>query len=177
MYFCPKCSYSFDIKKSSGVSSSDDKKNELVKISEAIKYIKKDLSNYKPTFSKEELYKNNKYKKLSDSDKQALEVLFDSGEIGAEFSCGNCGFVREIKKSIRLYQLDKFSNNEVLQTLEDNKILFSDPALPRTRDYNCKNVNCITHKDKSKKEAVYYRDPKSYQLNYICGVCYFSWQI
>ena len=174
MYFCPKCSYSFDIKKSSGLGGTEKKS---ISISDAFKKIDKDLGKYKADFSKEDLISHKKYKKLSDSDKEKIESLFDSGGVGAEFSCSNCGFIKEITESIRLYQLDKVNDNEVLQTLDDNKLLFNDPALPRTKDYNCKNVNCITHKDKSKKESVYFRDPKSYQLNYICGVCYFSWKI
>ncbi len=53
--------------------------------------------------------------------------------------------------------------------------MFSNPIYPRTKDYTCKNLNCITHKDKEKKEAVFYKDKTNNNLIYICGVCYNSW--
>ena len=62
-------------------------------------------------------------------------------------------------------------------SLENNMILAQDPALPRTKDYSCKNLNCITHQDKKSKEAVFYREPNSFKLNYLCTVCNFSWSI
>ena len=117
MYFCPKCSYSLDIKKSDDVNSIVD------------------------------------------------------------FFCSNCGYKKKINDSLKLYELNKNNSISELTTIEDNKILAQDPTLPRTKDYICKNINCISHKDKKNREAVYFRDPKNFSINYICNVCYYKWEV
>lgn len=180
MYFCSKCDYSFDITKSSNYNTdNEDNKKTLKTPNDAIKRINKDLNKYKPLFSKTTLMKNKNYIKLTDDDKDKLELLFNNSELlnSAEFKCFNCGYVENINKTILLYKIDNKLSNSTIKTIEKNNILVNDPVLPRTKDYICKNVNCITHKDKSKKESVFYRDTDSYQLNYICNVCKFSWQI
>ena len=45
---------------------------------------------------------------------------------------------------------------------EHYEMMCHDPALPRTRDYICKNINCITHKKSELKEAVFIRISKKY---------------
>jgi len=49
--------------------------------------------------------------------------------------------------------------------------------LPRTKDFTCKNSNCITHKDSKLKEAVFLKIPKSYNLTYVCTTCHYSWNL
>ena len=51
-----------------------------------------------------------------------------------------------------------------IRTLEENEFICKDPILPRTHDYNCKNPNCITHKDKSKKESVFFKEKNSFRV-------------
>lgn len=181
MYFCQKCDYTFDISKSSNVNQNNKKSLKSLKTpNDAIKRINKDLDKYKPLFSKDDLIKNKRYEKLSDEHKEKLESLFENKTdivIGAEFKCNNCGFTEGINSTILLYRIDNKMSNTNIKSMEENNILGYDPALPRTKDYICKNVNCITHKDKKNKEAVFYRDTNSYQLNYICTVCKLSWKI
>jgi len=178
MYFCPKCNYSFDITKSS--STIDDRKP-LDDPVDALKRLKanKNLLNYKATFTKEQLNEHKVYKKLSDEDKRKLVVLFDENKTfgGIEFKCMNCNYRKQIKESIRLYQVNIDAKFTSYKSIEDNKILALNPIYPRTKDYECKNINCITHKDSMIKEAVYFREKDSYQLNYLCTVCYNSWLI
>ncbi len=66
MYFCPKCSYLFDISKSSKVDKSDDTRIQIAKLSDAFKKLEEDedLTKYKALFSKDEMAKNKKYLKL-----------------------------------------------------------------------------------------------------------------
>ena len=73
MYFCPKCNYSFDITKS---SNSQDTRKHLDTVSSAFELLKDkgNLSNYIAKFSKEELEKDNKYKKLSSNNKKKLNL-------------------------------------------------------------------------------------------------------
>ena len=178
MYFCPKCNYSFDISKSSGIDVSEEK-NIIKKVNDILKIYEsgESLNNYKAEFKKEDLEKNVKYKKLSDVDKEKFEVLFQlSSIICAQFKCNNCSFTKEITETVLLYELDISEKSDKIRSLEDNQIIINNPILPRTHDYNCKNLTCLTNiNNKIKKEAVFFREKNSYKINYICTICYHSW--
>jgi hypothetical protein len=174
MYFCPECSYSLDISKISGIEK--DERIVLEKPSDAIKIIEKNIFKYKPNFSKNELLKNLKFKKLDDKSKKKLEKLFINKLANAEFKCQNCGYNEYIKETISLYSLNNNENQKIVTT-DHNKIIVQDKTLPRTRDYNCKNSECLTHKDSKLKEAVFYRTGNNFEINYICTVCYFGWKL
>ena len=176
MYFCPSCSYSFDIVKSSQTSQKD---NRIVieKISEAFKKFEasEDMSKYVARFGREETNKNKKYQKLDDNQKVKFNQIFEEVlSSGAEFKCNNCNNIQPIKETILLYNIN-MEEKAKIRTLEENEFICQDPILPRSHDYNCKNPNCITHKDKSKKEAVFFKEKNSFKVNYICVVCRYSW--
>lgn len=178
MYFCPTCNYSFDISKST--NTVDNRKN-LDNPIEALKRLKanKDLTNYVASFPKEELTEHKIYKKLSDENKEMLDVLFSDNKTfgGIEFKCINCNYRKPINETIKLYQMNIKSQYNVYRSIEDNKLLAMNPIYPRTKDYTCKNIECLTHKDTAIKEAVFFREKDSYELNYLCTVCYNSWTI
>ena len=178
MYFCPKCNYSFDITKST--KTIDERKNiddprEILKRLKA----KKNLSNYFATFPKQMLEENKLYKSLSEKEKTLLEVVFNKNISleGIEFKCMNCNYRKAINGSISLYQLNLKSQYNVYRSIEDNKLLALNPIYPRTKDYTCKNINCVTHVDKNLKEALYFREKDSYDTNYICNACFMSWGV
>lgn len=181
MYFCPKCNYSFDISKATSEDTEVDTRKKLEDPKSAIKRLKadKDLSEYMATFTKEELESNKFYSKLDDEMKEKLNILFEQTPIigGIMFKCNNCNYRKKIKETIRLYQLNIDSTYSVYHSLEDNKLLIMNPIYPRTRDYNCKNINCITHKDEDIKEAIFFREKDSYLTNYVCSVCYSGWKV
>lgn len=177
MYFCPNCSYIFDIQKSSNNVKIDDRII-INKLSEAFKLLddKKNLTKYKAIFSKDELNKNKRYQKMSDIDKIAFNVIFEElVASGAEFKCNNCNNIKQITETTMLYQINVGGDNVKIRTLEENELMTKDPLLPRTHDYNCKNPSCITHKNIDKKEAIFFRDKNSMKLNYICSVCFYNW--
>ena len=180
MYFCPKCHFTFDIgKTSNNIEEISDKIN-ITKISDALKRLenKEDFSKLKAEFKIEDLIKNSKYKKLNQDEKNILSKLFDENTIsGIEFKCTNCNYIKEIKETILLYQLNNTTIEENIKTLEDNELLSKNPILPRTHDYNCKNISCATNikNYKDKKEAVFFRDKNSFKINYICCICYYEW--
>jgi hypothetical protein len=178
MYFCPKCNYSFDISKSTKTTDDRKKLDDPIDVLKRFK-AKKNLSNYQATFPKEQLTEHKIYRKLSEEDQHTLDVVFNENKSfgGIEFKCINCNYRKPINETIRLYQVNINTQYNVYRNIEDNKLLAMNPIYPRTRDYTCKNTNCITHKDKSNKEAVYFREKDSYQTNYLCTVCYNSWQI
>lgn len=176
MYFCPQCNYSFDITKSTLFES----KKILSTPEDVIKRFRagKDLSNYTVNFDKKELFKHKKIGKLSNEDKDKLNILFEKTNNfnKIEFKCVNCNFRKPINNSIKLYEIDFVDDNvSKFKTINENKLLFNNPIYPRTKDYTCKNINCITRKDSTDKEAVFYKDNKTHLLVYICGVCFTNW--
>jgi len=177
MYFCPSCSYSFDIVKSSQSSSQKDSRINIEKLAEALKKFEanEDMSKYVALFSREDTNKNKKYQKLDDNQKVKFNQIFEEVlSSGAEFKCNNCNNIQPIKETILLYNINMEEKSKI-RTLEDNEFICQDAILPRTHDYSCKNPNCITHKDKTKKEAVFFKEKNSFKVYYICTVCYYSW--
>jgi len=180
MYFCPNCSYLFDISKSTKASKESmiDTRVPIKKLIDAFIKLenKENLSQYKAEFPKDELIKNKKYQKLSDNDKIKINQLFEEMvSSGAEFKCENCNFTKQITETTLLYSINMEDKVVKIQSLEENELITKDPLLPRTRDYTCKNLSCITHKNNTLKESVFYREKNSYKLNYICCVCYYNW--
>jgi len=178
MYFCPNCLYLFDISKSSKVSKDSDTRKPIKKLVDAFKKLEdnEDLSKYKAEFSKEEMAKNKKYQKIKDEEKIKMNQLFEEVvSAGAEFRCENCNYIKQITETTLLYQINTEDKITKLQNLEDNELLCSDPLLPHTHDYTCKNPSCITHKKPLLKDSVFYREKNSYKLNYVCCVCFYSW--
>jgi DNA-directed RNA polymerase subunit M/transcription elongation factor TFIIS len=182
MYFCPKCNYSFDISKGgTDDKQSEDNRKKLDNIESALKRLKdgKNLNNYKVEFSLEDLESNKIYSKLENDEKDKLKILFNTTPSigGIIFKCNNCNYKKRINETIKLYQLNVDSVYSVYRSADDNKLLSLNPIYPRTRDYNCKNINCITHKDETNKESVFFREKDSYLTNYVCCVCYSSWKV
>ena len=77
-----------------------------------------------------------------------LNTLFNkpSNISGIMFKCNNCNYSKKIKDTIKLYQMNVDSVYSVYRSIDDNKLLSMNPIYPRTKDYECKNINCITHK-------------------------------
>lgn len=176
MYFCPNCSYLFDVSKSSNISHVDTRKV-INKTNDIFELIEKNeaLVNYKAKFTKEELLKNKKFQKLSDIIKNNVYQIFDELAVSnAEFKCNNCNYTKNITETVLLYQINVDDNNKIYN-IDDNKLLFNDPLYPHTHDYICKNPKCETHKKPEMKDSIFYRNKNSYRINYICGVCYYNW--
>ena len=74
-----------------------------------------------------------------------------------------------------LYQINLEDKVTRVRSLEENELTTKDPLLPHTHDYTCKNPSCITHKNPSAKDAVFFREKSSFKLNYICSICYYNW--
>ena len=179
MYFCPNCSYILDIAKSSVISKNDvDDKIIITKITDIFKLLDDDqqINNYKVDFSKDDLIKHKKYQKLKDNEKNKLNELFDENILsGAELKCDNCNYIKLITETILLYQINMDDTVSTINTIDENKLMTTDPLLPHTNDYICKNLNCITHKNDNLKNAIFYKHKNSYKVNYICCVCYYNW--
>ena len=179
VFFCPDCQYTLGISKSSTLEDYDDERKEISNVNEVFKLIEKDVdfSDYKTNILKTDLVKNKKYIKLNNSQKNNINQLFSSKIYDADLNCTNCGYRKQISSTIKLYEFNVSDKENIVRTVDDNKLLCSDPTLPRTKDFTCKNVKCLSHKDSKLKEAVFMRLPKSYNLTYICNTCYYNWNL
>lgn len=182
MYFCPNCSYILDISKinnSNTESSETIQKKIIEKPVDLFKLLEdnEDLSHYTIIFSKEDLELNKKYKKISNTDKNKINQLYSNNIIiNAEFRCPNCNYSKEIIETTLLYRIDTIDKTTTnIKTLEENKLITSNPLLPNTKDYTCKNISCTTHTNIELKNSVMYKDKNNYKVNYICCVCYYGW--
>ena len=72
MYFCPECSFSLDISKTSGIE--EDTRKALEKPKDAIKRLDKDLTKYKPKFTKSKLLSDKGFQKLNNEEQHAIHT-------------------------------------------------------------------------------------------------------
>ena len=177
VFFCPDCLYSLGISKSTSLDNYEDERTVIESVGDALKILSnnENILDYKANFSKNDILKNKKYQKLDMNEKTKLNQLFMSKILEADLSCSNCGYKKQVNETIKLYEFNIHDKTNNIKNLEDNKLLTLDPTLPRTRDFTCKNINCITHKSKEPKEAIFMKVSKSYNLTYICTTCYYSW--
>ena len=153
----------------------------IKKCSDLIKLIESndDLSIYKAEFNKNEILENKKYLKYDDNLKIKINLLFNQSSnlnASAEYKCMNCGYSKPIIETTRLYYNNLDNDNlTFIKSLEENELISNDPLLPHTKDYVCKNPNCITHKQLELKDSVFYKDKHFYKVNYICCICFYNW--
>lgn len=178
MYFCPNCSYSFDIGKASSLSEEKDERKVIGKIPDLFKLLdsNEDLTGYRADFPKDDLLSNKRYIKLTENNKNQIKQIFEKHVmLGAEFKCNNCNNTQLIKNTILLYQITLNDTSNKVNTMEENILITQDPLLPHTKDYVCRNPSCITHKNTDSKDMVFFRNSNTFKLSYICCVCYFAW--
>lgn len=175
MYFCPECNFTFDITK----NESDDDSKQKINLNEAIKLAKKNtnFNEYIIDTNKKELESSNNFKKLKSNLREQIKKNINKKPSNIIFKCLNCNNKSLINETIRLYHLDLTKDRSNILSKDDCKLLAKDPILPRTKDYTCKNVNCISHKKIELKESVFIKDKLTYKLNYICCACYTSWTL
>tara|TARA_B110000879_G_scaffold208964_1_gene295620 strand:- start:397 stop:897 length:501 start_codon:yes stop_codon:yes gene_type:complete len=157
-----------------------DEKIEITKINQVFKILNENINAYRFNFSVNKLKKSKRFIKLSNEDQKKLLDNFDNNkniEINTMFSCTNCSNKEPITTTVKLFEIRR--DKELTKKLEPYEIDFysKNPILPRTRDYECENSNCITHLGKGDKEAVFFRDKDSYQLKYVCTICSHIWSI
>lgn len=135
----------------------------------------------------ESVSKNPTYKKLKTDQKQYVynkilemmpkaskPIVKDKGkklsDISAYFECDNCGFVKKIEPGTRIFTRASENIAQSYAT-DDYKELVNSDILPVTRKYICPNSQCESHKDPTKREAVFFRLNKTYKVRYICRSC------
>jgi DNA-directed RNA polymerase subunit M/transcription elongation factor TFIIS len=192
MQFCPKCDNIMDIGKSAPrttlVQSTPDSvstetnsnENQISKLIQLYKN-KQDISNISVDIK--ELTSNTEFNKLKETDKNIILKILKGNEIDDSLTayriCKNCSyFERLVGKTLVLSRMNIGSNLSSTQDLSKYKYMIHDKTLPHTRDYICKNDKCISHKDYSKRDAVWFRpSATSYATCYACTACNMVWNI
>jgi len=179
MYFCPNCSYIFDIAKYSQIDNPDENKEVIKKITDLFKLVENNanLNDYNIEVSKDELLKNKRFQKLNQEiQSNILKLYEETNIIGIEFKCNNCNYSHPITQTTLLYHISMDNINNIKpSTLVENELITKNPLLPHTRDYICKNSKCKTHSDSSIKDAIFTKNKDNYKVNYICCICYYNW--
>jgi hypothetical protein len=110
------------------------------------------------------LEKNPKHKPLKSNQYSTKESYF---------YCKSCGYNEKILNKKFIFSRGNENKNELYNYNFLNFV--NDNTLPRTKNYNCINIKCTTHKNPSEKMAVFYRHLDSYNIRYICMVCNNYW--
>lgn len=172
MNYCPNCSYLLDINKEEA------SKKDSGKIIDSLEQLflllsnKTDIVNYTITISKESIVKSKKYNKLTNDQKHSIDQLYENINYTVRFICNNCTYNKKIDKSVMLYKLILYDNEEIIVKSEEEILLMKhDILLPHITDYTCPNSNCKTNKENIIKDALFYKDNNSYKMRYLCCVC------
>jgi hypothetical protein len=182
MFFCQNCNNSLDITKNANV-----KKVDKVVINTPEEFMKSynntNTQNYYLNFNEDSLklylkkedFRNEEYTNIINSFYKILNNQKDLSQF--YLKCVNCNTHNVLQSGTILYTINFSSTNTFDMTNEDIIIKSQEPILPRTSDYVCPNAKCKTHTDINSKEAVFYRNDKSFNLTYICCACYNQWHI
>jgi transposase-like protein len=92
------------------------------------------------------------------------------------FICQNCNSSFEIEPGTIIMSTNFNENNQQVQQY-DFKFKIMDPTLPRTKDYICPKKDCDSHKPENNitREAVIFREAKSFITRYVCTMCLSDW--
>lgn len=157
MFFCSECNNLYEISKNP--------------LSKAQSETPKDVSESSDESEKSEESEESEEEK--DSYKTENKTGGDVVEKKLYFVCKSCGNSEEIEKNTMIIKRkNKFSEEEE----EVNTDIIYDSFYFCTRDYICINKNCASHKDYSKREAVFKRVNDSMKLIYVCKECKAYWK-
>ncbi len=186
MFYCPKCMNIYNITKNIKTKEQLGGNNKLETIIEKI-LNNENLDDIKITQDDlDDLNKSSTYKKLQNKQKDYVfnylnehvnKKIINNNKTAQNmyFICKNCGNNELIKEGTLI--ASKVSSNNNSETNFNPKEYLQMKILPRTRQYDCPNEKCISHKQIDKKSAVFMRIPDSYKVRYICEACEFAWLI
>jgi DNA-directed RNA polymerase subunit M/transcription elongation factor TFIIS len=87
--------------------------------------------------------------------------------------CLKCGFKDEFRETI--IHRRTYKGKSTNQNSHVNQFSRFDVSLPRTKKKTCPNVDCISHRETDKQEAVFIMDPISLKLTFVCVCCATDW--
>ena len=87
--------------------------------------------------------------------------------------CKNCGFYEKIPNKMFIFSRNSTNNDDAYNFRFLNYKY--DNTLPTSKNYNCINDECITHKQPEFKKAVFYKYNNTYAVRYLCTACDSFW--
>lgn len=202
MDYCKACSYIMDITNNIHIENDDntdntsnnkyntessdyDPSSELSSLSsDNIKNILDGIDiNIDSNFNVDSLNKNPEFNKLTPNEQTLIvnrilgKTKQSNNNKNAYFLCGNCGYHEAIPKRTLIISKNIKKGNSDSGDLNDNNFLnyVNDPTFPKSKNYNCINKECVSHKHPEKKLATFYRLEGSYNTRYICHLCSSFW--
>jgi hypothetical protein len=167
MFFCPNCNNSLDITKTlSGNNQTGGKKGKKNTDDNNIS------DQTDPTDPTDQTEINDDNILNTDTDnyngQHNLQLIDDNKKV--YFECNNCGYFTEMQPGTKIFSR---TSSEISQTVgySNYEAMLNSSILPRTRNYKCPNNNCESHKDASKREAVFFRLNNTYKIKYVCSAC------
>ena len=150
--------------------------NNKINVNELAKINVNDLiksPEYKKLKTNEKEYIYNKIQEILPNDKKKMMV--DKPDVNAKdnmayFVCSSCGYSIEIKDGTKIFSRTADDLSQSYATGNYKNMLHS-KILPHTRKYICPNDKCESHKDNTKREAVFFRKNNSYNVVTICKSC------
>jgi hypothetical protein len=86
----------------------------------------------------------------------------------------DCGF-KELYDNNKIINKKNYKNKGSI-SINNNKYVIFDPAIPRTIHKVCPNKSCISVSNPELQEAVFKQDPITIRLEYICVHCRTEWK-
>ena len=93
------------------------------------------------------------------------------------FICNNCNSSFEIEPGTIILSTNLDVSNQTIQEY-DFKLKVDDPTWPRTKDFICPNKECKSNDKKAdgvEREAIIFRENKSFITRYVCTMCLSDW--
>ena len=142
-------------------------------------------------FDIKDLNKNDNFNKLNSNQKTLtinkifeiypnLKIQFnketDENNLNNEsyFYCKNCGYYEKIIPKTLIFSKNNNTNTNNKKYNLNYLNYKYDNTLPFTKNYNCNNSNCSTHKNIELKNATLYKK-SNYVVTTICNVCNAFW--
>jgi len=186
MKFCKHCNYVLNISKSPinndnkviyTIETMDQYINYLKNISDEVNH-DVDLKIDRETLKTKLMGKYKKNTKKVDELLENYETLKNknSNDSSIYFICQNCNSSFEIEPGTIILSTNFDQSNQNIQQ-HDFAFKIEDPTLPRTKDYICPKKDCESHSPENnvKREAVIFREAKSFITRYICTMCLSDW--
>jgi hypothetical protein len=127
-----------------------------------------------------ELVKNEYYKKISkkgEIKKTIMDLINDmknsDENVQSYMICKNCGFSKSIEPRFRI--LSKNTEGEVAthDSINDSsyRVKVHIRTMPITRNFNCPNPKCPSHKSISPEAIFFRKNNRSHEIIYVCKRC------
>jgi transposase-like protein len=188
MKFCKHCNYVLNISKTS-INSDDTVVYTIETMDQYLNYLKNvstDLNHDVELKIDLDTLKSKLMGKFKKNTKKVDELLLNYETIKNKnkldtniyFICQNCNSSFEIEPGTIILSTNLDVTNQQIQSY-DLQFKILDPTLPRTKDFICPNTECESNKDSMldslTREAVIFRENKSFITRYVCSTCLSDW--